>query len=279
MIPRGYFKEIPTADTIFGAIANMVVEIFGNEGLEDLIRTFRESDAALSSAFPYDDRTFYFPKPLGIELWSLHLSSKEDYEYFKALKKAKYLSLKDFKKAINNEKFEIPEELPIKEFDVPRVALDRVTKASTIFYEKRIAFHNGGLYFLYKGPKEAFEEYIKPAVRLLGDTGIGGNSTQGLGIFEPEFTEISINAPESEYAVTLSNAVVDRENLVLWDLFIKGGWTKTKRKPKITFIREGSIVRFQDPGELIEMDLGIGYSIYVHAKTFPVPILIPKEVD
>ena len=77
MIPRGYFKEIPTADTIFGAIANMVVEIFGSEGLEDLIRTFRESDAALSSAFPYDDRTFYFPKPLGIELWSLHLSSKE----------------------------------------------------------------------------------------------------------------------------------------------------------------------------------------------------------
>jgi len=276
MIPKSSFKDLPTADTIFSGIANAVKTLFGSSELEFLIKSF-EATATISSAFPYESETYYFPKPLNTDLWlfkKLKESNEEDwYSKFKDLKHVKYLPLEEFTKALHGELFKIPPTIPTKKINMPKVALDRVTQASDMYYIDMLLVKPGsGLYFLYIGPEELFENYLIPAIKLLGDTGLGGKSTWGIGTFNPKFEKISISTPESEYAVTLSNAVVEKESLLFWKFKPKGGWSGLRRKPKIHFIAEGSIIKRSEKGKLLRLDGLREHPVYVHAKTSPIPI-------
>ena len=273
--PKGAFREIPHASTLFGAIANSVSLLYGDLAVYELKEAFMKG-ARISSAFPYMGDTYYLPKPLTLEL----IDFKEDPAQGKRLKRASYLDLNNFEKALRLEldSLEVPNELPQVAVDIPRVVLDRVTQGSNLYFWKEIRFQEkGGIYFLYSGSEEVFEKYIKPAVRFLGDHGIGGKSTWGFGLFEPSFKYIRIKAPESPYAVTLSNAL-PTEKPVLWKLLKKGGWSFNNRKPKMTFISEGSIIK-GDPGRFEELDIGLPFRVYVYGLTFPIPTLLPEGLE
>jgi len=70
----------------------------------------------------------------------------------------------------------------------PRVALDRVNSASQIWHIGSVHFHRGcGLWFAADfnsklGPD--FRQKFESCLRLLGDTGIGGERGGGYGLFE-----------------------------------------------------------------------------------------------
>lgn len=277
--PEGPFREIPHADTLFGAIANAVSLLYGQSEVDELVNAFLNG-ARISSAFPFEGDTYYFPKPLSVgaldfEGFLKDLPEEERYIREKAIKKSGYLDLKNFEKALRLEPFDVPKSPPFKRVDVPRVALDRVTENSSLYFWDEVRFKDkAGLYFLYDGPKEVFEEFIKPAVRLLGDTGIGSKATWGSGLFEPSFGHIEIKTPESPHAVTLSNALPSKRP-VLWRILRKGGWSFGRRKPKMAFIAEGSIVK-GDPGGFEKLDLGLSFQVYVYGRTFPIPTLLPE---
>jgi len=267
--PKGAFREIPHADTLFGAMASAISLLQGSEAVGEFIEAF-SGEARISSAFPYMGDSLYLPKPLTVELVEF-----QDTAVMKRVKRARYLDLENFERALRLEPFEVPEGEPYTARSVPRVALDRITEDSSLYFWDEIRFmDDAGLYFLYQGPEDVYREFVKPAVRLLGDTGIGGKATWGFGLFEPSFDHVKIKAPESPYAVTLSNALPTKRPL-LWTLLKKGGWSFGRRKPKMTFIAEGSIVE-SDPGRIESLDLGLPFSIYGYGKTFPVPALIPE---
>jgi len=270
--PVGPFREIPRADTLFGAIANAVSTLDGTGAVEELVMAFKNG-ARISSAFPYLGDTFYLPKPLTAELMDFSDPAKA-----KKIKRARYLDLKNFEKALKLEPFEVPDVEPYTLIDVPKVSLDRVTQDSDLYFWEEIRFKDGaGLYFLYKGPDSVFKEFIEPAVRFLSDTGIGGKATWGSGLFEPSFGRVKINAPQSPYAVTLSNALPSKRP-VLWNLLKKGGWSFGRRKPKMRFILEGSIVK-DDPGRFERLDLALPFPVYVYGLTFQVPALLPEGLE
>ena len=265
--PKGPFTCIPGADTLFGAIANAVSWLYGEEGVKELVEAFMV-EARISSAFPYVRNSYYLPKPLTVEL------VEED----KRIKRAKYLDVENFERALRLEHFEVPAEKPFERVDVPRVSLDRVTQNSSLYFWEEIRFRkNAGLYFLYSGPEEIFRDFIKPAIRLLGDTGIGGKSTWGFGLFKPSFDSLKIEVPESSYAVTLSNALPVKRP-VLWLLLRKSGWSRVGRRPKLSFIAEGSIVK-NDLGRIETLNISSSFTVYVYGKTFPVPVLLPEGLS
>jgi len=270
--PVGPFREIPHADTLFGAIASAISLLHGQKAVDELVEAF-EKGARISSAFPYIGDTYYLPKPLTAELMDFSDPVKA-----KKVKKARYLDLRSFERALRGEPFEVPEEEAYATVDTPKVSLDRVTQDSDLYFWEEVRFRDdAGLYFLYKGPEDVFKEFIEPAVRFLSDNGIGGKSTWGSGLFEPSFGHMRINAPQSPYAVTLSNALPSKRP-VLWNLLRKGGWSFGRRKPKMRFISEGSVVK-GDPGRFEKLDLGLPFPVYVYGLTFQVPTLIPEGLE
>ncbi|QDA31338.1 type III-A CRISPR-associated RAMP protein Csm4 [Thermococcus indicus] len=271
--PKGPVTGIPHADTLFGAIANALATLDGGKAVEELLWAFKEG-ARISSAFPYSGDTYYLPKPLTVEL----MDFGGDTARVKRMKRAAYLDLENFEKALRLKPFEVPEENTHSIVDVPKVVLDRVAQDSSIYFWEEVRFRDdSGLYFLYSGPGDVFNEFIKPAVRLLGDSGIGGKSTWGFGLFEPSFESIKINAPASPYAVTLSNALPTKRP-VLWRTLRKGGWSFGKRKPKMTFIAEGSVIR-DDPGRVEGLEMGLPFKVYTYGLTFPLPAIIPEGLE
>ncbi|WP_456365154.1 type III-A CRISPR-associated RAMP protein Csm4 [Thermococcus sp.] len=280
LIPRGPIRELPRADTIFGAMGNAVATLFGAKAVDELVEGFK-SGAGISSAFPFKGDTYYLPKPLSVgaldfEKLLKDLPEEERYTMEKAMKKAGYLDLRNFEKALRLEPFDVPKAMPFRKVDVPRVALDRVTNDSNLYFWDEVRFkESSGLYFLYSGDEGFFRDYILPALRYLSDTGIGGKATWGFGLFDFRLDELEISAPESPCNVTLSNALPTKTP-VLWNLVRKGGWSSGRRKPKVNFISEGSIVA-DDPGKIISIDLGLAYRVYVYGFTFPVPAEVPEE--
>ncbi|MDV3103748.1 type III-A CRISPR-associated RAMP protein Csm4 [Thermococcus waiotapuensis] len=280
LIPRGPVRGLPRADTIFGAIGNAIATLFGARAVDELVEGF-ERGARISSAFPFEGDTYYFPKPLSAGVLDLEellkdLSREERYALGKAMKKVTYLNLENFEKALRLEPFGFPTVLPFRRVNVPRVALDRVTSDSSLYFWDEVRFkENSGLYFLYSGDEDIFNDYILPALRYLSDTGIGGKATWGFGLFDFQVGELEINAPESPYSATLSNALPTKTP-VLWNVLRKGGWSFGKRKPKVNFIAEGSIVA-DDPGRIIPLDLGLQCKVHVYGLVFPVPARVPEE--
>jgi len=267
---KGPLTHIPASDTIFGAIANATSLLMGNEGVEELIRGFQEG-ARISSAFPFAGEVLYFPKPLTLEMI-------DDGEMSKRIKRAKCLDKESFELALSGKKdVRIPQFLPYKEVEVPRVALDRVTNDSSLYFWREVRFEEGaGVYFLYTGSEGFFRNFIKPSIKLLGDSGLGGKATWGFGVFEPEFNKVELRVPESSYHVVLSNTLPTKAP-VLWKIYRKGGWVFkggiSKRKPKMTFLKEGSIIT-DDPGRIEILNLGLGFKVYIYGLSFKVPITL-----
>ncbi len=269
----GPLTKLPRADTLFGAMANAVSLIEGKKAVEELVDAFREG-AGISSAFPYVGHSAYLPKPLTAELIDLG----KDLTKMKKVKKATYLDLKNFERVLKLQPFEVPEGKMHIVADVPKVVLDRVTHDSSIYFWEEVRFREkSGLYFLYSGPDDVFRDFIEPAVRLLGDMGLGGKSTWGFGLFKPEFGRFSMKTPESPYSVTLSNTLPTKPP-VLWRVVKKGGWSRGRRKPKMTFIAEGSVLK-DDPGRFEKLSLGLPFDVYVYGLTFPVPTLLPEGLE
>ncbi|MFA4661589.1 type III-A CRISPR-associated RAMP protein Csm4 [Pyrococcus kukulkanii] len=271
---KGPLTEIPHADTLFGSIASALSLLFGEEAIEELVKTFMEG-ARISSAFPFKGNIYYLPKPLVLNLLDSDYTTD-----LKQLKRARFLDITNFKKAIffeGNDKIEVPFSLPYVEVSVPRAGVDRVNSNSSLFFWNEVRFEeDAGIYFLYSGPNRTFKEKIKPAIRLLADSGISGKGTWGFGLFEPEFEKLRLKLPESQYSVTLSN-VIPTKTPILWKILRKGGWSFGKRKPKIAFLTEGSIIK-NDPGKFEVVDLGLPHTVYIYGMSFSIPIKLPEHI-
>ena len=160
------------------------------------------------------------------------------------------------------DEIEDEEDYGYKIFDLPKVVLDRVTVSSQIYYLTMARFEKySGVYFLYNGDEEVFKNYIKPAIRLLEDEGIGGKRSWGLGLFKAEIEDFKINVPkESGYYLTLSLMFVNNPKILeRWNFVYRKGWIFTRygkpfRKPMIAMISEGSIINENYTGEIVDLD-------------------------
>lgn len=147
---------------------------------------------------------------------------------------------------------------------MPRVAIDRQQQKSNLFHVGRVHFAPGcGLWLLASGENDWLDA-TWAALRLLGDSGIGGRRSRGHGAFSPSVAEgwsdllSSTDNTEKtvgDYEVLLGRLAPAPDQMdrlrapgSSYSLVTVGGWSDGSRGPalirqRLNMLAEGSIVR------------------------------------
>lgn len=183
------FHGIVHSDTLFSAIANEWVRVCEDRSpLEGIIERLSGPSPPfkISSAFPFFGGNYYLPTPLGTSA-----------VYREKLHDQPFLELFDFMElASGNEeylqkrKLGNPLELVISPFTSPRVAIDRFTATTNIYQTSGYRLNTGGgLYFILEINDLTLLDKLFLCIRLLGESGLGGEKSVGYGHFTAEFIE------------------------------------------------------------------------------------------
>ena len=138
----------------------------------------------------------------------------------------------------------------------PRVALDVASQRSGIWHFGRVAFHPGaGFFFRVRYRHPDFVDRFRAIVRLLADTGLGGDRSSGHGLFKARFEEArAVGEPSADRFLTLAPvypppdqlpALLGSESRYRW--LIRGGWISGAaatpyRRRTVRMLAEGSLL-------------------------------------
>lgn len=270
--------EIIHSDTIFGAVVNAIA--YMNLDIQDFISRVDRGEVRISSALPMN-KEVYFPAPM--------VKPKvegDEKALFKKYRKG-YIDKETFERVLFGKEIASSSIRGLSDFfitsEVASVAIDRErnnTNLYTFITIKPLKFST--ICILVDSSDLAFNNFIKPAFKLLADEGLGGNRNTGFGHFDYRFEDFNLNTPNSEYYVTLSLSIAEKKNLISYELVKRGGYVFSRSgynalKPLFFMLKEGSIIK-KDSGKLLDLDeygnysQTVGHKIYVYAKVFPVPI-------
>ena len=191
------------ADTLFSAISQTWRTFYGEAVLTDFLAQYDTGEPfLLTSAFPFAGNIRFFPKPLS----DLKVNGGDD---VKKLKRVRFLSERRFRQIVDGTLNALDDADLLKDKDLindgqlwihdddkcpptvwktdkrPRVTLDRQSSASEIWHLKAVKFEeNCGLWFDARFEAEETQTQIETLLRILGDTGIGGERSAGYGAFD-----------------------------------------------------------------------------------------------
>ena len=258
------------ADTLFSAICQTWRTFYGEERLTDFLAQYETGEPfLLTSAFPFAGDIRFFPKLL----IDLKVNADDDR---KKLKKVRFLSERRFRQIVNGEEIAFDPDDLINDGQLwihdddkcsrtvwttdkrPRVTLDRQSSTSEIWHLGGVKFHEGcGLWFTAKFDAEETQTQIETILRVLGDTGIGGERSAGYGIFDLHSEPAEIESErETDRFVTLSPICprdadeLDRliqGNDVGYTLEERSGWIGSAegnglRRQQVWLFAEGSVL-------------------------------------
>ena len=275
--PKSIFRPLHS-DTLFGAICFAIDQIHGDDVMTKTIEKFKSTPPFLiSSTYPYiksdnitsdnaksDNGIVYFlPKPIT----DIEKIDNYNIDSSKILKSVKYVSMDVFNDWINGNidntyilkninKYNVksgllfPKEkklkFSIKNLDVPRNQINRLSNISDIYYFNGYSCKNVGLFFMIRFYDEEYDTLLRGALKFLRDRGFGKDISSGNGKFEiEEFSENKILEPPKNQKcfITLSryipsldeiNALKIRKNL-FYEIYIKRGRSFNGRLKKQTF--------------------------------------------
>ena len=298
------------ADTLFSAICQTWGTFYGEESLTDFLAQYETGEPfLLTSAFPFAGDTRFFPKPLV----DLDVNADDDR---KKLKKVGYLSERRFRQVASDEPIAFNSDDLINDGHLwihgddkcprevwktdkrPRVTLDRQSSASEIWHLKAVKFEeNCGLWFDAKFETEKTQAQIEAILRVLGDTGIGGERSAGYGTFD--LRRITAEPqPESESEadrfVTLSPICPrDADELdrliqgddISYTLEERSGWIGSSegsglRRQQVWMFAEGSVLNGngEQVGRLVDLKPDTcPHPVWRYAYAWP--IKIHKDID
>ncbi len=178
----------------------------------------------------------------------------------------------------------------------PGVAADRTCQTSSIWRVGTLRFHkDAGLYGLIRINDETWETGLANAFTLLGELGIGGERTYGMGCFDFSgflpLDELGLNMPKSECLrfVLLSNyfpCADERSELnnifEAWDFtenrgyVVSGRMATTLKRKRIRMIAEGSVTKKSVRGDVADVtpdngDTLLSHNVYRSGLAFLMP--------
>ena len=266
--------EFAHSDTLFGALCFAWAEAYGPGALTELLGQFLAGRPpfVISSAFPRLGQVRLLPRPL------LPLPVGEGAA--EGLKDVRWISEGLFRRWLAGEELtaevrpetvrghvwlSAPEAARLPQvrgdswWDVvlrPRVALDRITSASNLYYVGEVRFApECGLFCLVLARDEATYDQVQAALQVLGEMGLGGERSLGFGCFAVEdagffeiptgngrFATLSLYHPtaaELEVGVLGANAA--------YRLVMRSGWIASagwpgRRRKWVRMLTEGSVL-------------------------------------
>ena len=185
-------ENIIMADTLFSALCQEAVMLYGEEGIEKLVKLAMQGKILITDAMPVNKDTYYIPKPM-LRIESGESGNSSIKKEFKKLKYIEFGSIADYVNGTLNPAKEREKMNDFGKFEVRTMA--SVTEGQDARPYPVGVFRYGegwGLYFIlgYEG-KDSLE-YIKELLMSLELSGIGGKRSSGLG----KFTLENANLPE-----------------------------------------------------------------------------------
>jgi len=246
-------------------------------GIETPSGTEFFSSFKISSAFPYSENRLFFPIPRFADVQWADVPEVERIKYRKKRKKLQWIDQDLFEQTLHARPIHISEskllkgsyasvnafrmeaELPFAEELMERVTLSRTPvegKLSTPFYFRKLRFgRNCGLFFLLETQFDQtwLERYVFPALRLLGDEGIGSDRSAGGAWFDfnpkDHCNTIHLDVPDSSlfwmgmgnFAPTLDYWDKVDEKLSSWLWEKRGGYIASPSNPQAMNLRKKSV--------------------------------------
>jgi CRISPR-associated protein Csm4 len=280
----------------------------------------------VSSGFPFkqigNKRYFYLPKPLlsplsireirslknkaKIKLKPYHHKDKakiiEIVSAYKRFKKLSYIPFAAFKKvqkgASERDLFIDFLDNKIKDIKfiqtgivqknrLDRLCLSTSTGFGEVFFEKEMTFQKEyGLYFLLKSTDKYLNEYLRPALLFLQDSGIGPNAKTGKNWFEIEIDDEPLfkEMPQTHTFITLSR-YVGIDNIDIEGSYYNIETVRSKVESRFEFAGEniwkdqimyfsaGSVIKTKDKkayyGSLLPVKKIKGKTVYQYGYAYP----------
>ena len=276
------------ADAIFSAICQTWATFYDTESLTDFLNPYtQDADAlplTLTSAFPFAADVYLFPRPLNFTDRSKESKGVRfvSHDIFHAILSGNPPTF-DKNDLVNTEKVWISpkEKARLKTSNgnhlriwrtqtIPRVTIDRQSAASEIWHVETVEYDTGcGLYFAAEFDSEETRQKFETLLRVLGDSGIGGERNAGYGTFDFTNTH-KIELPTAEVGypfLTLSRVCpkspAELQGLLTGDVaytlhrltgWVSAGGNATPRKEVMVF-EEGSVLNASEApvGRLVDL--------------------------
>lgn len=319
-------EEKLSSDSLTSALINAVKVISGDTEASELVNALNSPSPpfVLSSLFPFGPNPKNknsYAEVLIRPLIDPPLEDKKVYKkYGKELKRIRYLSIEDFKKFVGQEILTVSEIENILERSKmftdgwwseavrPRVALDRLSQNSNIWNQAAIWFSKegrskegdpikgSGLYGLIRINDEKWKPKLESAFRMLGDMGIGGERTYGLGLFEfggfeslkgewknlfekpaRAYIFLSVYYPAENERDLLKSYLQSWEIVERRGYIVSGRYPTTIKRKRVRMITEGSVTLKPLKGCMVDVtpdtapELGIPHRVYRSGLAFLVP--------
>ena len=314
------------SDSLTSAIVNAISILECPEGASKAVNALRSEAPPfrLSSLFPYGPDPLEKAKTEEAVVKPMVNPPVEKavlLEKNKDLKRIRYLRPDDFSLWIGNrtlgeaevgDLIKRSEDLTANWWKVdlrPRVALDRESQNSSLWSQAGIWFAKeqtdakgvitsakAGLYGLVQFFDESWKHSLTHAFKVLGDTGLGGERTYGMGLFDfggfedlPQRWQNMIQGNSdrhvfmSLYYPAEAERKVLRDALEAWESIERRGFivssrnaTSLKRK-HLRMLTEGSVARTVLGGSMADVtpdnfeDLGLNHRVYRSGLAFLIP--------
>jgi CRISPR-associated protein Csm4 len=319
-------EERLSSDSLMSALLNAIKLLEGEEVVKKTIEALQMPipPFILSSLFPFGpnpkNRSSY-SEVLVRPLIDPPVSDKKIFHFHgKELKRIRYLTVEDFRLWIGKENLT---ELQIGEIidrsknytngwwykEIrPRVALDRLSQNSNIWNQAAIWFakkgktnegediKGAGLYGLIQLNDEKWSTRIESGFRFLGEVGIGGERTYGLGLFHfggleplPEYWEglfkqksrahifLSMYYPNDAERQDLKSCLQAWETVERRGYVVSGRNTTTIKRKRVRMFAEGTATSKLLSGCMINVtpdhavELAIPHRVYRSGLAYLVP--------
>lgn len=293
------------SDTLMSGIINAYSLLYGNSSTNQLVESFLQKSPPfeVSSTMPYVGNEFFVPKPIGLNLHLYKDKGIIEVEKDKEIKKVKFIREKDLLSNFPGKykvagsfllpkdmfhKFDDSKKAPSlgKVKERARVSIDRLSSSSNIYYFSHFEFKdNAGLWFYLRINDQSLEDKVKAAIRLLGDEGLGGDRTCGLGSFEAKFVESSM--PEendrAKYYVSLSLVNPQSEDEIksalYYEILTRSGYIYSKtglgvKRKAVRAFAEGTVFSGKVCGRVVDVtpQKFSPHRVYCFGLAFLVPL-------
>lgn len=271
-----------SADTLFSALC---IEALKSGELKKLYEVTQKGELVISDAFPYQGKTYYFPKPcVRIERTESRGNSSEK----KKIKKMKYIPAEQMDSWLSGNF------VPDERYDLSRLGKKGVKVSVAVrgkeepdpYRVKYFSFNEGnGLYFLAGGTEENLK-FLEKLMTSLSYSGLGGKRYAGMGRFDyriagiPENIQKRLQQKAARYML-LSTALPDEEELPQvmqeadYQLVRRGGFVASEtyseqqmRKKDLYVFAAGSCFGKTFSGNIYDVSSGGKHAVYRYAKGF-----------
>lgn len=284
------------SDSLYSAICNAFVQIFGTAALAALIDQSQQDFFKVSDLLPYKGNTLYLPRPFA-QFSRPNNSADIDAIDRKRLKATAFIPAEYVNTYFSQ--LQSGATIPAIDNDFGKFSLQtknavakRAGEDTQLYAIETFSFHpNSGLYFIAKATDDGHLK-LRTVLEHLGDTGIGGKRSSGLGKFcisddlrpvvsasDAAINQMVHQAVASHYLLLSSYLPTADEIKMLGQAgafyqlkkcsgFVnRSAYAKVPQKHKqVHMLKSGSLLNYQPVGRLIDLNQHGNHSIYRMGK-------------